>query len=159
VFLPSDHIRVYVIALYFIIQTVTTVGYGDVNPTNSLERLFVIAIMIIGVVSFSFIAGSLTSLVQDFDSIMSENKSDLMRLAIVKTKHLFPAALTEKLEMNIIRTFNKGDKESDEQWLINRVHGTSSYKDVCDVVFSDFGAFKFIMNIPQQQRYDFLYWL
>ena len=53
---------------------VTTVGYGDVNPSNTKERIFVIVVMMVGVVSFSFIAGSLTTLVQDYDTILSENK-------------------------------------------------------------------------------------
>jgi ABC-type polysaccharide/polyol phosphate export permease len=45
-----------------------------VNPSNTKERIFVIVVMMVGVVSFSFIAGSLTTLVQDYDTILSENK-------------------------------------------------------------------------------------
>lgn len=54
----------------------STVGYGDVNPTNTLERIFAVIIMIIGVIVFSFISGSLSSIMLNWDektSIESEN--------------------------------------------------------------------------------------
>lgn len=38
----DDYARLYIISLYFVLQTITTVGYGDVNPVNTKERMFVI---------------------------------------------------------------------------------------------------------------------
>ena len=35
------------LSMYFVTQTVTTVGYGDVTPTSTGERLFVILLMIV----------------------------------------------------------------------------------------------------------------
>lgn len=61
----------------------STVGYGDVNPTNTKERLFAVVIMIFGVVVFSFISGSLSSIMLTWDektSIEGENFARLARL-------------------------------------------------------------------------------
>lgn len=47
----------YMISLYFTIQTITTVGYGDINPTNTKERIFVCFLMFAGASAFSLAAG------------------------------------------------------------------------------------------------------
>lgn len=54
--------------MYFITQTITTVGYGDVNPGNIIERIFVIGLMYVGVIVFSFASGSLGSIMQNYDN-------------------------------------------------------------------------------------------
>lgn len=49
------------------IQTITTVGYGDINPVNSKERIYTLFVMIVGVVSFAFISGSVAAIMQSYD--------------------------------------------------------------------------------------------
>jgi uncharacterized PurR-regulated membrane protein YhhQ (DUF165 family) len=57
----------YCTSLYFTVTTITTVGYGDLHAENVLERGISILIMIIGVISFSFATGSLSSILQNYD--------------------------------------------------------------------------------------------
>ena len=45
----------------------TTVGYGDYSATTTVERVFVIFLMIFGVVAFTFISGALSSIITNFD--------------------------------------------------------------------------------------------
>jgi hypothetical protein len=45
----------------------TTVGYGDINGANTLERAVSICIMLIGVIAFSFATGSLSSILSNYD--------------------------------------------------------------------------------------------
>jgi hypothetical protein len=52
----------YMVSFYFTVQTITTVGYGDVSIVTSTERIFCTLIMIIGVISFTFASGSLASI-------------------------------------------------------------------------------------------------
>ena len=58
---------IYAVAFYWIISTITTVGYGDISGTNNLERWFCSLIMFIGVISFSIANGSLASIIQNYD--------------------------------------------------------------------------------------------
>ena len=58
----------YLLALYFCSQTISTVGYGDVSPTNSIERFFYVFLMIAGVIVFTFISATITSLMVNFDN-------------------------------------------------------------------------------------------
>jgi len=40
-----------------VLTTTATVGYGDISPTTTIERIYTMFLMYIGVVSFSFLAG------------------------------------------------------------------------------------------------------
>jgi potassium voltage-gated channel Eag-related subfamily H member 8 len=62
-----DTWSLYCTSFYYTISTITTVGYGDLHAVNVLERLISIMIMIIGVISFSFATGSLSSILQNYD--------------------------------------------------------------------------------------------
>ena len=53
----------YVVGFYFTVTTIVTVGYGDVTPKNNAERIFCVILMLIGVISFSFITSTLTSII------------------------------------------------------------------------------------------------
>ena len=58
----------YVVSVYFVVTTTATVGYGDVSPETSSERIFCILLMIVGVTSFTFVSGALSSIMQNRDS-------------------------------------------------------------------------------------------
>lgn len=45
-----------------------TVGYGDIVPANEIERIFAIFLMVLGVVSFSFLAGTVSNIIASYDS-------------------------------------------------------------------------------------------
>ena len=56
----NDVIERYLLAFYFMITTMTTVGYGDISGTNTTERIYCIILMLIGVLTFSYATGMLT---------------------------------------------------------------------------------------------------
>ena len=59
---PNKYFNSYVTALYFIVVTVTTVGYGDWSPDTDNEFLFVIFLELLGLAIFSYILGTLQSI-------------------------------------------------------------------------------------------------
>jgi hypothetical protein len=60
--------EIYTVSLYWTITTITTVGYGDISGTNSIERLFCSLIMLVGVIAFSFANGALASILTSYDN-------------------------------------------------------------------------------------------
>lgn len=52
--------ELYIVAFYWTVTTISTVGYGDISGTNSFERLLASSLMICGVFFFSFASGSMT---------------------------------------------------------------------------------------------------
>ena len=65
----EDNLSIYIAALYYSFATMTTVGYGDIAPSNREEQLYGIFAMLIGAVMFGFIVGSMTSLMAKLDEI------------------------------------------------------------------------------------------
>ncbi len=49
-------------------STISTVGYGEISPTNTIERIYVIFILIIGVTFFTLLSGGLASAMIEYDS-------------------------------------------------------------------------------------------
>lgn len=55
-------IEIYCMAFYFIVTTMTTVGYGDMYANNLYEQIFCTILMLIGVTFFAMVSGSLASM-------------------------------------------------------------------------------------------------
>ena len=46
---------------YWAVTTMTTVGYGDLTPTNVVEMVFAIIVMVLGKLLFGFVLGTVAS--------------------------------------------------------------------------------------------------
>ena len=57
----------YLYSMYWSLTTLTTVGYGDITPTNDIERRFVTFALLIGSLTFAYILGDIGSLMQSLD--------------------------------------------------------------------------------------------
>ena len=55
----------YMSSFYWSIVTVMTVGYGDITPTNSNERLFCLFVILFGGMIFPYSVNSIGSIIQD----------------------------------------------------------------------------------------------
>ena len=58
----------YSISYYFAITSLTTVGYGDVGAFTTSEMLIAILWMIFGVVVYTFIMGTIASVLASMDA-------------------------------------------------------------------------------------------
>ena len=64
----------YVASLYWAIMTMSTVGYGDIAPITTNERVLTIAIMIISSIVFGFLLSAIGSLLLEFSRFSSESR-------------------------------------------------------------------------------------
>ena len=63
----------YISALYWALVTMSTIGYGDILPTTTGERFFVILAMLIGTSVFAYVVGSVCTIVASMDKKSSEH--------------------------------------------------------------------------------------
>ncbi len=77
----------YVACYYFIIATITTVGYGDFNAQTEFEMIFCCVLMIIGVIAYSMTISSLTSIIQASDQKRDKFKSKLIVLDNIRKQY------------------------------------------------------------------------
>lgn len=74
----------YVNALYWAMTTLATVGYGDIVPVSSVEKLVAMVWMLFGVCFFSFAVSYLTNLINSLnikDSILNEKLAAIEEFA------------------------------------------------------------------------------
>ena len=64
----TSPVNLYGISYYWTIQTISTVGYGDISIGNNAERSYCIIVMVLGVVAFGIANGHITSIISSVDS-------------------------------------------------------------------------------------------
>jgi len=76
----------------------TTVGYGDILPRVTSERILSILCMLFGVVAFSFATGTLSSILTNADSADAALKEKMLILEKIKTQYELTDVLSFKIE-------------------------------------------------------------
>lgn len=61
-----------IIMVYYAFTSLSTVGFGDFNPRSDAERLFIAAVLFIGVSVFSYIMGCLIEIIDEIKLIEAE---------------------------------------------------------------------------------------
>jgi len=79
-FYNLDSFRKYASTMYWALQTLTTVGYGDFSPTNSADMIIACVWMFVGAAANSITLGQFTSMIIDNFSKEDSLKSKLSAL-------------------------------------------------------------------------------
>lgn len=90
-----ETMELYAAAMYFSMQTLTTVGYGDIAVSTTTERFLCILLQFSGVILFSFAAGSITNIVQGIDNndVENQQRKGMLDRILVMTNHKLPSDL------------------------------------------------------------------
>ena len=107
----KSFIELYIIAIYYTIETVTTVGYGDLFCTTLIEKIFGLIIEIFGIVAYSW---ALTSMINYVRGFTDKEEGLISKLRILDDIKLNYPQLNEDLFERIQR-FLKYTHESEQK--------------------------------------------
>jgi hypothetical protein len=89
----NKRLRWYLICLYWALTTITTVGYGDITPSNDLERVVTMVCMVIGGLFYAYMVGNITVMVQQFNPMKSSVQEKMATINTYLEKKQFPKNL------------------------------------------------------------------
>ena len=94
----------YISSCYWAVVTISTVGYGDITPTNDIEMITTIILMFVGVTMYSYIISRLTSIFAQVNSKSEDQTKEKLIKAFVAKAHL-----DDKTSSQVITFFQKSD--------------------------------------------------
>lgn len=93
----ANPITQYIRALYWVIQTMATVGYGDITPHRDFEYVFSILIMLMGASTYAFIIGNIASLASNLDAARASFFNRIEAISQYLHSRHVPAQLNEQV--------------------------------------------------------------
>jgi hypothetical protein len=93
------------------VTTIVTVGYGDIHAYNIGEKIMSIFLMLIGVVSFSFMTGSLSSIISNYDASQAQLKEKIATLNDMQKEYDIDPELFDKLRKAIKYDHSKNSRD------------------------------------------------
>jgi len=93
---------IYMISLYWTFTTITTVGYGDISGTNNIERIFCSVVMVVGVLAFSFVNGSLSSILTNADSTNAIAQDQKEMIEKIQADFNLPPDLVKRIKRSLL---------------------------------------------------------
>ena len=100
-FLHSEDWELYFAAYYFSVTTFTTVGYGDIHATCTIERICAIFLMIGGVFAFSFATGTLTSILTSLDATNKQINEKMLVVNKLSQRYNLDDEIKSKLHATV----------------------------------------------------------
>ena len=102
---PDDSSRtgkLYVTSLYWAFTTMTTVGYGDVLPTNDVEKVYATLIMILGATIFGYIVGSVGALAVNVNGAGARRHAKVSMAMNYLMEHRLPKSYQVNVKKQIL---------------------------------------------------------
>ncbi|EDO47123.1 predicted protein, partial [Nematostella vectensis] len=93
---PSMKSR-YVTSLYFTLTSLTSIGFGNVAPNTNAEKLFAVAMMLVGALMYAAIFGNMTAIIQRLYTRTARYHKDLKVIKEFIRFHNIPDTLRDTL--------------------------------------------------------------
>lgn len=101
----------YLASFYWTITTLTTVGYGDILPVNSIERFYCIFVMLGGVFFYSYTIGTITSVIGQIEKRKSKLQSKILVLQDITKKYNLSKNFYKRIKSDLEYDQSKISKE------------------------------------------------
>ncbi|MDX9802116.1 MAG: ion transporter [Spirochaetia bacterium] len=104
----------YLMAFYWTITTLTTIGYGDITPVETIQILYTICVQIIGAGLYGFIIGNIANLIANLDIARAQQREKIEKINTFMQYRNLPSDLQKKVNdyYNYIWETRRGYDES-----------------------------------------------
>ena len=92
---------IYLASIYYVTQTLATVGFGDIVPYSSAERIFALFLMGVGVGFYSYTISNLSTIMATLDTRTSNLKRKMAALNEFSNATKLPEAIKKKIKIHI----------------------------------------------------------
>ena len=144
----SSFITIYLTSIYFLITTVTSVGYGDIIGSTFTEIIFQIFLLIVGIIAYSWLISSISNYVKENNKQSEIFNQKLGILNDIKLEHpKMPQDLYDKIYLHLeyINLRQKKDKSSLINCLPHSVKKPLLY-EMYKPIIENFNFFKNFKN-------------
>ena len=115
----KSFIDIYLASLYFIMATMTSVGYGDIVCISKEETIFQIILLSIGIVAYSWIINTVSDYVKNESKASIKYNKDMMQLEEIRIAYPnMPFKLYNNIKQHLQRSLRRQEK-FDTNILIN----------------------------------------
>jgi len=90
----------YANSIYWAFTTMTTVGYGDINPANNGERIMAILTMLLGASVFGYVIGNVTVMMENMDMQATLYREKMDRVKEYLRDRQFPAVSMRRIKQH-----------------------------------------------------------
>ena len=117
----ENFVAKYITSFYFLMTTMTTVGYGDIVCISSIERIFHIILLAIGTIVYTFLVSKIGNYLRDQSHEQIKLIEDLNILESIRVAYpLMPFKLYCKIK-NYLLNISKKRKKKGISLLINDI--------------------------------------
>jgi len=89
---------VYLDACYWVLVTMSTVGYGDITPKSSAERVFSCMVILLGAFVWAYIIGSFSATLNSMDRDKARYDEQMRSIKAMMKFHDVPVALVDRID-------------------------------------------------------------
>ena len=144
----------YITSFYYLIETMTTVGYGDIFCQSFSERVFQIIILAVGIVAYSYLVTYFGNIIKNDSHARIKLNNDINMLEEIRMQYKqMPFKLYNKIYKHLeSRSMNQ--KKCDMNFLINSLPYSMKNKMLYTIYAKEIQNFVFFKKI---QNSDFAF--
>jgi len=112
--------HLYIASLYFVSYTITSVGYGDLGPVNTAERVFCTAMIFVSGMSWAYVLGQVCGIVGSMGIMEQEFRKSMDDLNYMMQDRELPQEMRRRLRSFFLSTKDM-TRHTQQQLLLQKM--------------------------------------